>query len=132
MIIRAFEQAPNELCALVVEDFHGAVTRVAPTAMAYPHREPGYNLLWISQWTDPDDTDAGIAWARETFDSLSPYMADRSYTNYLSADDYDPSGRPTAPITSGSSSSSGATTRTTSSGSTTTSTRTAEPRRVRP
>ena len=26
---------------------------------------------------------------RETFDSLSPYMADRSYTNYLSADDYD-------------------------------------------
>ena len=89
VMIRAFEQAPNELCALVVEDFHGAVTRVAPTAMAYPHREPGYNLLLISQWTDPADTDAGIAWARETFDSLSPYMADRSYTNYLSADDYD-------------------------------------------
>jgi FAD/FMN-containing dehydrogenase len=57
--------------------------------MAYPHREPGYNFVLISQWTDPADTDAGIAWARETFDSLSPYMADRSYTNYLSADDYD-------------------------------------------
>ena len=89
VMTRAFEQAPSELCALVVEDFHGAVTRVAPTAMAYPHREPGYNLVLISQWTDPADTDAGIAWARETFDSLSPYMADRSYTNYLSADDYD-------------------------------------------
>jgi FAD/FMN-containing dehydrogenase len=85
----AFERAPSELCALVIEDFHGAVTRVAPTATAYPHRERGYNLFLISHWTDPAQTDIGIAWARETFDALSPYMADRSYTNYLSADDYD-------------------------------------------
>jgi len=85
----AFEQAPSELCALVVEDFHGAVTRVAATATAYPHRQPGYNLFLIAQWSDPDQTDAGIAWARETFDALSPYMAARSYANYLPADDYD-------------------------------------------
>jgi FAD/FMN-containing dehydrogenase len=89
VMTRAFERAPSELCALVIEDFHGAVTRVAPTATAYPHREPGYNLFLISHWTDPAQTDTGIAWARETFDALSPYMADRSYTNYLSADDYD-------------------------------------------
>ena len=89
VMTRAFERAPSELCALVIEDFHGAVTRVAPTATAYPHRERGYNLFLISHWTDPAQTDAGIAWARETFDALSPYMADRSYTNYLSADDYD-------------------------------------------
>jgi FAD/FMN-containing dehydrogenase len=89
VMTEAFEQAPSELCVLGVEDFHGAVTRVAPTATAYPHREPGYNLLLISQWTDPAQTDTGMAWARETFDALSPYMADRSYTNYLSADDHD-------------------------------------------
>ena len=124
----AFEQAPSELCALVVEDFHGAITRVAPTATAYPHREPGYNLLLIAQWADPADTDACIAWARETFDALSPYTADRSYTNYLSADDYDRVRQATAPTSSASSSSSGATTPTTSSTSTTTSTRTADPR----
>jgi FAD/FMN-containing dehydrogenase len=85
----AFERAPSALCAIVVEDFHGAVTRVAPTATAYPHREPGFNLFLISQWTDPGTTEAGIAWARETFAALSPYMADRCYTNYLPADDYD-------------------------------------------
>jgi FAD/FMN-containing dehydrogenase len=89
VMTRAVERAPSDLCALVVEDFHGAVTRVAPTATAYPHREPGYNLFLISQWTDAAQTDTCIAWARETFDALSPYMADRSYTNYLSADDYD-------------------------------------------
>ena len=89
VMTQAFERAPSELCVLGVEDFHGAVTRVAPTATAYPHREPGHNLLLISQWTDPADTGAGTAWARETFDALSPYVSDRSYTNYLSADDHD-------------------------------------------
>ena len=89
VMTRAFDQAPSQLCALVVEDFHGAVTRVAPTATAYPHREPGYNFFLISQWTEPAKTDKCIAWARETFDALSPYMADRCYTNYLSAEDYD-------------------------------------------
>jgi FAD/FMN-containing dehydrogenase len=89
VMTRAFDRAPSELCALVIEDFHGAVTRVPPTATAYPHRERGYNLFLISHWTDPALTEPGIAWARETFNALSPYMADRSYTNYLSADDHD-------------------------------------------
>ena len=44
----AFERSPSALCAMAVEDFHGAVTRVPPTATAYPHREPGFNLLLIS------------------------------------------------------------------------------------
>jgi len=62
---------------------------VAPAATAYPHRQPGFNLLLIAQWTDPAHSDACVAWARETFDALSPYMAHRSYSNYLSADDHD-------------------------------------------
>jgi FAD/FMN-containing dehydrogenase len=85
----AFERAPSDKCVLVIERFGGAAARVAPTATAFPHREPGFNLLLISQWTDHADTDAGIAWARTTFDALAPYMADRAYTNYLPADDHD-------------------------------------------
>ena len=73
----------------MIEDFHGAVTRIQPTATAYPHRDQGHNLLLISQWTDPADTDLCIAWARGTFEALAPHMADRSYTNYLPADDHD-------------------------------------------
>jgi FAD/FMN-containing dehydrogenase len=89
VMVESFERAPGPLCALVIEDVHGAVTRVAPTATAYPHREPGFNLLLIASWTDPAQTGACIAWARETFDALSPYMADRTYMNYLAADDQD-------------------------------------------
>ncbi len=87
-LTEALERAPSELCALVLEDVHGAVTRVAPTATAYPHRAPGFNLLVIASWIDPAQTDACIAWARETFDTLGPHMASRSYVNYVSADDH--------------------------------------------
>ncbi len=89
VIVAAFEQAPSELCALVLEDFHGAATRVATTATAYPHRQPGFNLLLISSWRDPSQSDACIAWAHETYAALSPHMASRAYTNYLAAEDYD-------------------------------------------
>jgi FAD/FMN-containing dehydrogenase len=84
----AFERAPSDLCALVLEDFHGAVTRVDSTSTAYPHRQPGFNLLVISSWRDAADSEVGIAWARETFAALAPYMAKRAYTNYLAADNH--------------------------------------------
>lgn len=89
LLVDAFERAPTERCVLVIEDFHGAATRIDPAAMAYPHRQPGHNLLLISQWTEPRDTDACIAWARTTFEALEPHMADRAYTNYLPADEHD-------------------------------------------
>ena len=88
-LVTAFEATPTTECVLVIEHFDGAVTRVDPTATAFPHRDRGYNLIIISQWTDPADTDAGTVWARETYDSLQPYMADGAYINYLDHDDAD-------------------------------------------
>jgi FAD/FMN-containing dehydrogenase len=44
-------------------------------------------LLVLAQWQDPADTEANIAWARETFESLRPHLTERRYTNFLSADD---------------------------------------------
>lgn len=83
----AFERAPSPHCAIAIEDFHGAVTHVASTATAYPHRERGLNLLLIAQWIDPAQTERCIAWARETFAALSPHRAQCSSSNYLAADD---------------------------------------------
>jgi FAD/FMN-containing dehydrogenase len=86
-LVTAFEATPTTSCFLVIEHFHGAATRVKPTATAFPHRAPGYNLIIISEWADPAQTDDGIAWARQTYDALRPHMADAAYVNYLDADD---------------------------------------------
>lgn len=52
-------------------------------------RFPTANLATTSpsQSTDPAQTAAGIAWAREAFDSLRPHTADSADVNYLDADD---------------------------------------------
>ena len=88
-MIEAFEAAPSPMTGMVVEHFHGAVCRVDPAATAYPHREPGYNLLLAGQWLDPAETEANVAWVRETYAALGPYMAPRSYVNYLGDDESD-------------------------------------------
>jgi FAD/FMN-containing dehydrogenase len=54
---------------------------------AYPHRDPGYNLVMIGQWMDPADTDANVAWVKETYAALLPYMAPKTYVNYLADDE---------------------------------------------
>jgi FAD/FMN-containing dehydrogenase len=56
---------------------------VPPTATAFPHREPGFNLAIAGVWPDPAGDDENIAWVKETFDAVSPYMADSVYVNYL-------------------------------------------------
>jgi FAD/FMN-containing dehydrogenase len=86
-VVRAFETTPTTDCMLVIEHIDGAVTRVDPAATAFPHRARGYNLIILSQWTRPAQTGTGIAWARETYDSLRPHMADGAYVNYLDSDD---------------------------------------------
>jgi FAD/FMN-containing dehydrogenase len=86
-MVDAFEAAPSPMCGMQAELFHGAVTRIDAEATAVPHREPGFNLILVAQWMDPAETGAHISWAKEAFEALRPYMADRRYVNYLAADD---------------------------------------------
>jgi hypothetical protein len=72
---------------MVIEHFHGEVTRIAPTATAFPHRQPGYNLALIGEWLDPAETETNVRWVRETFAALEPYMAPQVYVNYLGDDE---------------------------------------------
>jgi FAD/FMN-containing dehydrogenase len=87
LMVEQFEQTPSIMTGMAIEHFHGAVTRVPATATAFPHREPGYNLVIPGVWADAKDDDANIAWVKETFGALAPHMADSVYVNYLADDD---------------------------------------------
>jgi FAD/FMN-containing dehydrogenase len=87
--VERFRAAPSPMNAILLEHFHGAVTRIGPSETAVPHREPGWNLLIPSVWTDPADTDANVAWTRETFAALQPHLAARRWLNYLGDDQAD-------------------------------------------
>ena len=86
VMVDRFASVPSPMTALLLEHFHGAVTRVPVTETAVPHREEGWNLLIPSVWTDPAATDENIAWTRETHAALAPHLAERRWLNYLGDD----------------------------------------------
>jgi hypothetical protein len=88
-VTERFESVPSPMTAMLFEHFHGAVTRVAPTDTAVPHREPGFNLLIPSEWLDPADTKTNIAWTKETFAAISKHLSARRWLNYLGDDQAD-------------------------------------------
>jgi FAD/FMN-containing dehydrogenase len=75
------------MTGMLLEHFHGEVTRIDPTATAVPHRRPGFNLLIPSLWTDPATTDDNIRWTRETFAQLAPFRAEGRWLNYFDDDE---------------------------------------------
>jgi FAD/FMN-containing dehydrogenase len=86
-MIDCFAQCPTPMGQLLLEHFHGAVTRVGVTDTAFPFRAAGYNLLVLSEWVDPNTNDACIAWARNSYDAMRPFMGSGRYVNYLGDDE---------------------------------------------
>jgi FAD/FMN-containing dehydrogenase len=72
---------------LVLEHFHGAVTRVGVTDTAFPHRATGYNFLVLGQWADRRDNDTCISWTRASYNAMTPFLQEQAYVNYLADDE---------------------------------------------
>lgn len=85
--IERFTTVPSPMTAMLFEHFHGEVTRIGVSDTAVPHREPGYNLLITSVWTDPAATTENVAWTRESYEALGTHLVARRWLNYLGADE---------------------------------------------
>jgi FAD/FMN-containing dehydrogenase len=82
-MIDCYARCPSPMSQLLLEHFHGAAVRVGAGDTAFPHRTAGYNLLVLGEWMDPADGEGCIAWVRETFGKMQPFMASGRYVNYL-------------------------------------------------
>jgi FAD/FMN-containing dehydrogenase len=87
--VARFLETPSIMNVILFEQYHGAATRVPADATAVANREAGYNLLLPTTWLDPADTEANIAWTRETYEALKPWYRDSRWLNYFSEDDSD-------------------------------------------
>jgi FAD/FMN-containing dehydrogenase len=92
-LVDCFARCPTPMGQLLLEHFHGAVTRVNVGDTAFPHRAEGYNLIVLAEWIEPKDTDRCVAWARETYTAMEPFVGAGRYVNYLGDDE---TGDPTA------------------------------------
>jgi FAD/FMN-containing dehydrogenase len=86
-MVAAYERCPVPTSALLVENFHGAASRVPADATAYALRDPGFNTLIAGQWLDRTQEAATMSWVRETYAALQPYAGARKFMNYLGSDE---------------------------------------------
>jgi FAD/FMN-containing dehydrogenase len=86
-LVERFAICPPPMSLIVLEDVHGEATRVAVDATAVPHRQRGFNLGIYGTWRDPKDTDELVAWTRETYEAMEPFLSGLRYVNYLGDDE---------------------------------------------
>ncbi|MGE5812895.1 MAG: FAD-binding oxidoreductase [Acidobacteriota bacterium] len=92
-MVDIFASCPSPMSQVVIEHFHGAASRIPVQDTACAMRLTGFNVVIISQWTDSREHDRNIAWCREVYAALGPYLRNTRYVNYL---DHDEAGDPAA------------------------------------
>jgi FAD/FMN-containing dehydrogenase len=73
----------------ILEHAHGAVSRVAPDATAFPIRSDPFDLVLISVWNDSAEDPRHIDWTRKFYAAMLPWSAGKVYVNTLDQDDMD-------------------------------------------
>ena len=85
-IATANERKPTPISLQLFFHQHGAVTRVGVEDTAFPHRSPSWDFDALAQWSEPEQAEAGIGWARGIWDEIAP-KSSGVYVNHLDADD---------------------------------------------
>ena len=80
---------PTEECEIFIGHLGGAANRVAPDAMAYPHRNANFVMNVHTRWREAADTERSIDWARKLFAETAPYATGGVYVNFMPEDETD-------------------------------------------
>jgi FAD/FMN-containing dehydrogenase len=84
--VDAFGRVQSPMSSILFFPIHGAASRVAPEATAYPHRS-GFHMGIYSLWTDPAVNAPNVAWVRETWAAVQPFVSGGVYVNELGDDE---------------------------------------------
>ena len=84
--VDAFGRVPSPMSSILFFPIRGAASRVAPDATAFPHRR-GYHVGIYSLWRDRAENDPTIAWVRQTWKAMQPFVSGGVYVNELGDDD---------------------------------------------
>jgi FAD/FMN-containing dehydrogenase len=84
--IDAYSRVQSARSTILFFPIHGAASRVAADATAYPHRT-GIHMGIYSLWDDPAQNEPNIAWVRETWDAVQPFVPGGVYVNELGEDE---------------------------------------------
>jgi FAD/FMN-containing dehydrogenase len=84
--VDAYARVPSPQSAILFFPIHGAASRPAPNATAYPHRR-GIHMGIYSLWSDRSENEPNIAWVRGLWDAIRPFVPGGVYVNEIGEDE---------------------------------------------
>jgi len=83
------ENLPSPQCEIFLAALGDGVTRVAPEATAYAHRDARFVINVHGRWETTAEDERCIGWARAFFDAAAPYASAGAYINFMTDDETD-------------------------------------------
>jgi hypothetical protein len=89
VLVRLVKEMPSPYSGVGLQRMHGAASRVELSATAFWHRDEHYDLLILSQWAHPTDSEENVRWTRELFEAMRPFFGEGVYVNNLGEEEED-------------------------------------------
>lgn len=86
IVIDYFKKAPSPLTLPFFQQLGNAANRVPVADTAFGHRDARYNLILISIWEDPGESEIHVKWTRDLWTALQPYSTGGVYINNIGWD----------------------------------------------
>jgi FAD/FMN-containing dehydrogenase len=77
----------SQLSQVELLSMGGAISRVAPDATAFPHRDVKWLINIPATWESAEQSDAEIDWVRRTYASVQPHATGGAYVNFMDSDE---------------------------------------------
>ncbi len=74
---------------ILVFEMKGEVQRIPREAMAFDHRGDNFEMSIVTQWTERDEDERHIRWAREVWGAAQPFVSSAGYVNHMTGDETD-------------------------------------------
>ncbi|MEA5387382.1 FAD-binding oxidoreductase [Haloarculaceae archaeon H-GB11] len=77
------ETIPTEETEIAIPHLGGAINEKPVGETAYPHRNAEFIMNLHTQWTDSDQDEECIAWARDMHEAMAPHATGGVYANFV-------------------------------------------------
>ena len=83
LIVSHMEVNPSPYSATIIELYGGVASHEPEGGSSYPHRQPEFDLVIISNWIDKQDDEKNITWTRNIWEAIQSFLSHKVYVNAL-------------------------------------------------
>ncbi len=87
IVRRADSGMLGENTVILLEHMGGAIRRLGEHDTAFSNRSAEYNVSVLTEWLEPADDTANVAWTRAYGDELEAFATGAGYVNYMTDDE---------------------------------------------